>query len=120
MMRKPPAHVYADTAVLKVCTGVDAWQKPTWKAYNLTSVCVQSSSETRRTTTNTEVTLRSILFYDSIYSSPKINLEQLKIQSEKNGHQMQVTHDGADYTVTEVDVLNDEYGRFDHAEVGLI
>lgn len=120
MIRKPPAHVYSDSAILRVCESVDKWQKPTWKEYRLSNVCLQSSSETRRTTTNTEVTLRSIMFFDSVYSTPHINLEALKIQSEKNGFQMRVVHDGADYTVEEVDVLNDEYGRFDHAELGLV
>lgn len=120
MIRKPPAHVYADSVTLNVCTGVDRFQNPTYRTINLSNVCLQASNETRRTTQNTEVLLRSILFYDSLYSSPKVDLESLKTESESNGHQLRITAGAYEYTVESVDTLNDEYGRFDHAEMGLI
>lgn len=120
MKRKPPAHVYSDSVTLQVCTGVDRFQNPTYRTINLNNVCLQASNETRRTTQNTEVILRSILFYDGIYSSPKLDLEALKTESEGNGYQMRITAGSYDYTVESVDTLNDEYGRFDHAEMGLV
>lgn len=60
------------------------------------------------------------MFYDSLYSEPKLDLEALKTESESHGHQMQIEHRRMSYTVYLVDNMNDEFGRFDHSEVGLI
>lgn len=118
--RKPPAHIYNQNVTLKVCTGVDRYQRPTWEDYEVTGVNLQATNETRKTATNTEVLLRSIAFFDSLYTSPQLDLDAFKVQSDAVGHSMQIVEGINTYTVLSVDVLDNEYCEFDHFEVGLV
>lgn len=118
--RKPPAHVYSQNVTLKVCTGIDRYQKPSWHDYEISGVNLQATNETRKTATNTEVLLRSIAFFDSLYTSPQLDLSNLKIQSESSGRSLQLIEGSNTFTVMSVDVIDDEYCNFDHFELGLI
>ena len=44
------------------------------QSYDLKFVHMQNTNEVRRTTDNTEVVLRSILYYDCRLSKPNLNL----------------------------------------------
>ena len=46
---------------IKVCTGVDAWQKPTWQETTVRNVHIQNTNEVRKSTNNTEVVLLSLI-----------------------------------------------------------
>ena len=120
MIRKPPRYVYGHNITVRVCNGIDRWQNPSWDEISLSGVNVQSTNETRRTADNTEVVMRSIIFVDSLYSTPHLDLEALKAQSEENGAQMTIVFNGQTYTVISVDALDDERCRLDHYEVGCI
>lgn len=118
--RKPPAHVYNEAATLRVCTGTDRYQRPTFDDYPVSGVNLQSTNETRKTSTNTEVLLRSVAFFDSVYTTPQLDLDTLKTQSEAKGHSMQLLAGNDTYTVMTVDSNKNEYGELDHYEVGLV
>ena len=55
-----PARILKQSATLRVCSGVDMWQEPTWAETALECICIQPSNETRKTRDNTEAVLRSI------------------------------------------------------------
>ena len=66
MLSTIPTRILRDTLTLTVPTGFDRYQKPLApKTYTVTRVHLQSDNSTRKTATNTEVTLRGILFVDA-------------------------------------------------------
>lgn len=119
MSRKPPAHVYAQNVTLRVCTGVDRWNVPTWAETAVTHVNVQPSSGTTMTKDNTEVQLSGILFADSVYTAPALDWQAQKDASEAAGQPAMVVFEGHAFTVVDVAKLFNEFGIFDHWEVGL-
>jgi exosome complex RNA-binding protein Rrp42 (RNase PH superfamily) len=64
MLRPIPRALLVDIATIKVCTGLDMWQKPTFQEYTVSNVHIQSTNEVKKTKENTEVVLRSVLFID--------------------------------------------------------
>lgn len=121
MLKPIPRKILTHTITLKVCTGTDVWQNPTFTAQTIENVCMQPSNETLRSQSNTEVVLRALLFIDARRSTPAgINLEALKTASESAGAQMQVVFDGTTYTVRTVERMFDDTGAFHHTEVGLV
>lgn len=119
MSRKPPAHVYAQTVTLRVCTGVDRWNAPTWNETTVNHVNVQPASGTTMTKDNTEVQLTGMLFADSVYTEPTLDWQAMKDASEAAGQPATVVFEGRVYTVVEVAKLFNEFGAFDHWEVAL-
>lgn len=109
-----------DVATLNVVTGQDIWQKPTKQTYNLSKVHMQNTNEVRRTVDNTEVVLRSILFYDCRLSRPRLNLWELNNQSLQNGARMSLIYQGQTYTVQTCDLVPDDAGKPHHYELGLV
>ena len=65
MLRPIPQSLLGDLAIIKVCTGMDAWQKPVWQDYEVSRVHLQNTNEVKKTKENTEVVLRSTLFIDA-------------------------------------------------------
>ena len=61
MLRPIPQSLLGDLAIIKVCTGMDAWQKPVWQDYEVSRVHLQNTNEVKKTKENTEVVLRSSL-----------------------------------------------------------
>ena len=119
MSRKPPVHVYAHNATLRVCSGVDRWNAPTWSATAVSHVHVQPASGTIITKDNTEVQLSGMLFADSLYTVPTLDWQAEKDASEAAGQPATVLFEGRVYTVVDVAKLYNEFGIFDHWEVGL-
>lgn len=121
MLKPIPEKILKHEVTFQVCSGVDAWQNPSYDSQVVKSCCVQPSSETRKTKDNTEVVLRALLFIDARYSSPaSLDIEGLKDTSESNGHALTVIFNGRTYTVESVDVLYDDEGIYHHSEVGLV
>lgn len=115
-----PARILKQSATLRVCSGVDMWQKPTWTETTLGRICVQTSNETRKTRDNTEVVLRSICFVDAVRSTPRgLDLDDLQQQSEQNGQPMALVFRGVPCTVLTVETLYDDTGQLHHWELGL-
>lgn len=120
MFRPIPSRILQHTVTLHVTTGVDAWQNPTVKDYEVKRVCVQPTHETRMNRNNTEVSLRSLLFVDAHRSAPRLDWETLQDESLTAGSAMTLTYNGRIYTVIAVDALIDDTGRLHHYEVALI
>ena len=85
MLGSIPQRILRDLVIIKVCTGVDAWQNPTWQETRVRNVHIQNTNEVRKTVNNTEVVLRSILFIDGRRSRPRLDYEALAMQSEAAG-----------------------------------
>ena len=69
MLKPIPAKILRSTATVKVCTGVDRYQKQTYSEYTIKKIHVQPTNEVRKTPSNTDCTLRSILFADVRHST---------------------------------------------------
>lgn len=119
MSRKPPAHVYAHSVTLQVCTGVDRWNHPAWAEYSVDHVNVQPASGTTMSKDDTEVQLNALLFADSLYTVPALDWWALKDASEAAGQPATVVFENRQYTVVDVAKLFNEFGIFDHWEVAL-
>ena len=91
MLRPIPSQLLRESMTLNVCTGVDAWQKPTWQPYEVQNVHIQNTNETKKTADNTEVVLRSVIFVDTVRSTPALDYEALCQQSQAAGKPMRAT-----------------------------
>lgn len=127
MLRPIPQSLLGDIAVIQVCTGVDAWQNPTWQEYTVKNVHLQNTNEVRKSKENTEVVLRSVLFIDSVRSRPPLDYETLAEQSQAAGKLMRCTVYNAagqkygDFEVLTTDPVPDVPARRTHyTELGLV
>lgn len=127
MLRPIPGVLLSDNVTIKVCTGTDIWQKPTWDKYQVSKVHLQDTNEVRKTKENTEVLLRSILFIDGTRSTPHLDYRALASQSEAAGKPLRAvvsSFDGTllgEFEVLSVDVLPDVPAtRVHHIELGMV
>lgn len=127
MLRPIPKWLLRDLVTIKVCTGMDAWQKPTWQEYTVSNVHLQNTNEVKKTRDNTEVVLRSILFIDSTRSTPQLDYAALVEQSESAGKPMRAIVTNAagvaagDFEVLTVDLVPDvPSDRVHHIELGMV
>lgn len=81
---------------------------------------MQNTNEVRRTVDNTEVVLRSILFFDCRLSQPNLNLWELNNLSLQNGARMSLIYQGQTYTVQTCDLVPNDNGQPHHYELGLV
>ena len=115
-----PARILKQSATLRVCSGVDMWQKPAWTETALGCICIQPSNETRKTKDNTEAVLRSICFVDAVRSTPRgLDFDALQRQSERNGQPMVLVFQGTPDAVRAVETLYDDTGQLHRWELGL-
>ena len=49
MLRPIPQRILRDMVTIKVCTGVDVWQKPVWQETLVKNVHLQNTNEVRKT-----------------------------------------------------------------------
>lgn len=127
MLRPIPRAMLADVATIKVCTGLDMWQKPTFQEYTVNNVHIQSTNEVKKTKENTEVVLRSVLFIDGRLSQPVLDYDALAEQSQKAGAPLRCVvknaagHTYGDYEGITVDPLpNVPATHVHHIELGLV
>ena len=120
MLRPIAAQILKSTATVSVCSGVDMYQNQTYTQYTVKRVHLQPTNEIRKTTSNTEAVLRSILFVDAKTSTPVLDWCALLRQAHDNDGDMRITVRGVDYTVLTVDELRDDTDILHHWEVGLV
>lgn len=127
MLRPIPQSLLKNSMTLNVCSGMDAWQNPTWDSYDVKNVHIQDTNEVKKTTNNTEVVLRSVLFVDCRRSSPSLDYDSLLKSSLENGRTMRVTVYGpdggkmGDYEVQTLDGVADiPSTQIHHWEMGLV
>ena len=118
MLRPIPPQILRSTATVKACTGLDKYQNPTYAEYTVNRVHIQPSNEIRKTPSNTDCTLRAILFVDARHSTP-IDWWGLFTTAHDMGGDMKVTIRGVEYTVFTVEELRDDTDKFHHWEIGL-
>ena len=120
-MRRPiPAQILKSAATVKVCNGVDAYQNQTYTEYQLKRVHLQPTNEVRKTQTNTEVVLRSILFVDAKTSTPRLDWCKLLQDAHNIGGDVRIVVRGTEYTLLTVDELRDDTDNIHHWELGLV
>lgn len=120
MGRKPPSYVYNKNITLRVCESVDTFQNPVWRDIAVSNVNLQESVGTVVTAANVDASRRSLMFVDSLYTSPQLDWMRLRAESENAGKRMQVVHGDETYVVEAIDRVDDEYGALDHWEVELV
>ena len=119
MLRPIPKRILRTTVVVKVATGVDVYQEPTFDSYVIKNVHIQPTTEIRKTPTNTDQQLRSILFADCRYSTP-FAWDVMLQSAHAIGGDVRVISGDTEYTVLSVDALRDDTDRLHHYEVGLV
>lgn len=119
--------ILRDTLTLSVPGGFDRYQAPQEPTvYTVQNVHLQSNNETRKTTDNTEVVLRAILFVDARYSTPALDFWALQTAAQQAGGVMtcMVTDRRGGvtgpYTVEVIDGLPDDEDNLHHWELGLV
>lgn len=120
MLKPIPAKILKSTATVEVCSGVDMYQNQTYTEYAVKRVHLQPTNEIRKTQSNTEIVLRSILFVDARTSSPFLDWCALLRTAHDNAGDMRVIVRGTEYTVFSVDELRDDTDGLHHWEVGLV
>lgn len=127
MLRPIPSALLKDSAVIKVPTGMDRYQNITYTSTTVSNVHMQNTNEVRKTSTNNEVVLRSILFIDGTRSSPQLDYDTLMQTAEAKGIQLRVVvfnsagNQLGDYAVMTCDPVPDiPSNRVHHVELGLI
>lgn len=120
MLKPIPSRILKSTATVKVASGVDRYQNPTYTEYTVNKVHLQPTHEIRKTQDNTEITLRSILFVDAHTSTPHLDWPLLLQTAQALPGDMRVVVRGETYTVIGVDALRDDTDNLHHYEVSLV
>lgn len=120
MLKPIPSKILKSAATVKVCNGVDRYQNQTYTEYKVKRVHLQPTNEIRKTQSNTDCVLRSILFVDARISTPALDWCALFTQAHSIAGDMRVVVRGVEYTVFSVDALRDDTDNLHHYEVGLV
>ena len=88
--------------------------------YTVRKVHLQPTNEIRKTESNTDVTLRSILFVDAHTSSPALDWWGLFKTAHANKGDMRVIVRNEEFTVIGVDELRDDTDTLHHWEISLV
>ena len=119
MLPPIPARILRSTATVKACTGTDLYQNQTYATYIVSRVHLQPTTDIRKTPTNTDQQLRSLLFVDARRSTPSLDWEGLLRTAHKHGGDVRVIVRGEEYTVLDIDALRDDSDRLHHWEIAL-
>lgn len=120
MLKPIPSCILKSAATVKVCSGVDRYQNQTYTEYAVKKVHLQPTNEIRKTESNTDVVLRSILFVDAHTSTPSLDWCELLRTAHVNLGDMRVVVRGVEYTAVGVDELRDDTDNLHHWEVSLV
>jgi hypothetical protein len=120
MLKPIPLKILKTTATVKVCNGVDRYQKPSYTEYTVNRVHLQPTNEVRKTASNTDITLRSIMFVDARISAPVLDWCSLFEDAHGKLGDIKVIVRGVEYTVAAVDELRDDTDRVHHWEISLV
>lgn len=127
MLRPIPPQLLRDSMTLQVCTGVDAWKKPTWQPCRVQNVHIQNTNEVKKTASNTEVVLRAVIFVDTARSRPAMDYEALCQQSLAAGKPMRaIVQNFQGQTLGDFEILTVDPGpdvpdtRVHHIELGCV
>lgn len=119
MLKPIPACIMRSSALVRACTGIDRYQNPVYTTYQVKKVHLQPTNEIRKTASNTDCVLRSILFADRRHSTPLDWWEIFNVAHQAGGD-VKVIVRQQEYTVFSVDELRDDDDQFHHWEIGLL
>lgn len=119
-MQPIPSQILKDTVTIKIPTGVDTWNNPTYVERTQSKVHLQGGNKVFRTKDNSEVLCNATLFVDRYHSKPSVDWLKLQENAEAAGIEMAVVVNGYLYRVVKVDDVPDPFGRLHHYEVGLV
>ena len=119
MLRPIPERILRSIATVDVCSGVDTYQAQTYTTYTVSKVHLQPTAQIRKTASNTDQQLRSILFVDARISTPQLDWTALLESAHALGGDVYVTVRGVRYTVMAVDELRDDTDLLHHWEISL-
>lgn len=119
MLRTVPKRIMTHSATLKAVTETDRWGVATYTEYELHKVHIQPTHEVTKNSTDKNINLKSVLFYDPRISTPVVDWSALQSASDVANGQMKVVYNGKEYTVWSIDLLPDDEGRLHHVEVQL-
>ena len=120
MLKPIPSRILRSTATVKVCSGVDRYQSPTYTEYTVQHVHLQPTNEVRKTASNTDITLRAILFVDARKSQPVLDWCTLLQTAHAKKGDIKITVRSVEYTVNGVDELRDDTDQLHHWEISLV
>lgn len=120
MLKPIPSKILRSTATVKVCTGVDRYQNQRYTNYTVKRVHLQPTNEIRKTESNTDCTLRAILFVDYRTSTPALDWCGLLRTAHAIGGDMRIIVRGTEYTAIGVDELMDDTDNLHHWEISLV
>jgi len=115
-MKPIPRKLLCHSVTMKVCSGTDAWQNPTYTTYALSKVRMELALVTKKTADNTLLTFSGTLFHDQTRSTAFDFVAQ-KAVADGNKGDMKVVFGTRTYTVYEVSPQYDETGSIHHTEV---
>lgn len=119
MLRTIPKRIMTHSATLRAVTETDRWGKATYAEHDLVRIHVQPVHEVVKNSSDKNVNLNAVLFYDPRVSSPSVDWQALQSASDLANGQMKVDYNGKEYTVWSIDLLPDDEGRLHHVEVSL-
>lgn len=120
MLKPIPSRILRSTATVKACTAIDRYQNQTYTEYTVNRVHLQPTNEIRKSNTDTQETLRSILFVDARTSTPTLDYSALLQTAHELGGDVRIVVRGIEYTVVSVDALRDDGDELHHWEIGLV
>lgn len=120
MLKPIPSKILKSTATVKACTEIDRYQAPTYTETTVKRVHLQPTNEIRKTASNTDCTLRAILFVDARISTPALDWFALLQTAHEIGGDVKVVVRGVEFTVIGVDELRDDTDNLHHWEISLV
>ena len=126
-IKRFPRRIFRDTLILNVPAAFDGYQAPqNVTTYTVENVHVQADNSTRKTTNNTEVTLRGRCWVYPLYSTPNLDYEALQEAVQQAGGVMTCTIKNkagkvsGPYTVLVIDAFPDDEDNLHHWELELV
>lgn len=120
-MRTIPPQMLIHTVTVSVPAAVNSRQSVTSTTeYTVKRCCLQRTSTTAKTSSNTSQTNGALLLIDARLSSPRLDWFALKHQADCAGGDIIISCDGYTYTATDVAEYMDNHGKTHHYEVTLV
>lgn len=120
MLPSIPPQLLKSTVTVGACTEVDRDRRKIVTPYTVKRVHLQPCASVRKTSANTDVVLRSMLFVDARLSRPSLDWEQLLHTAQQCGGDVSILHRGQTYTVATVERIPDDEDNLHHWEIGLV
>lgn len=120
MLPPIPPQMLRSIITVGACTEIDRDRRKIVTPYTVKRVHLQPSASVRKTSANTDVVLRAMLFVDARLSRPALDWEQLLRTAQRCGGDVSILHRKETYTVATVEAIPDDEDNLHHWEIGLV